>query len=236
MKALYFNDSNLQSFEAQVIDVINDKSAVLDKTAFYPEGGGQPNDTGKLIRIDDGKEFGVINVVKSGGDITHELSTAGLKKGDMVKGIINWERRYKLMRYHTAAHIISGIFNKEAGALITGGGFTVEKGRIDFNLADFDREKITSYFEKANQIVKDARPIEVYTLPRQEALLMPDMFKLKNILPASVANIRIVDIKNFDRQADGGTHVTNTSCVGNIQFIKADNKGKNNRRVYFKLT
>ncbi|MCF7861766.1 alanyl-tRNA editing protein [Candidatus Woesearchaeota archaeon] len=236
MEALYLKDSNIKEFEATVESVKDDKFVVLDQTAFYPEGGGQPFDTGKIIRINDNEEFPVIYVGKFDGKISHQISTPGLKPGDKIKGILDWGRRYTLMRYHTCAHIISGVFNKEAGALITGGGFTLEKGRIDFNLDDFDREKISDYFASANKIVEDAHPIEVYTLPREEALEMPEMFKLKNVLPPSVENIRIVDIKDFDRQADGGTHVSNTSEVGKIEFIKADNKGKNNRRVYFKVS
>ncbi len=233
MDEIYLKDSYVKEFEAEVKNVKDGKFVGLNKTAFYPNGGGQPYDTGTLCVGD--KEYKVVYVGKFDGKISHEVASEGLKEGDKVKCKLDWDRRYAHMRYHTAAHIISGVFNKEAGALITGGGFTEEKGRIDFNLDNFDREKMSYYFEKVNEIVQNALPIEVYTMPREEAMVLPEIFKLKNVLPPSVQEIRIVDIKGFDRQADGGTHVKDTSMVGKITFLKASNKGKNNRRVYFKL-
>ncbi|RMF05614.1 alanyl-tRNA editing protein [Candidatus Woesearchaeota archaeon] len=232
--ALYMKDSYLKEFEAEVVSVSQDKYVVLDRTAFYPNGGGQPYDTGRLIR-DDGEEFKVVYVGKFDGRISHEVDRPGLKEGDKVKGVIDWERRYELMRYHTAAHILSGVFHKECGAKITGNQLDIGKGRIDFNLEEFDRERIMEYFEKANRIVEEDRPVLVSFMSRDDALKDPDLFKLAGVLPPAVKELRIVEIKDFDRQADGGTHVRSTKEVGKIVFVKAENKGKKNRRVYFKL-
>src|SRR3989344_9127228 len=138
--ALYMNDSYLKEFEAVVESVKDDKFVVLDKTAFYPTGGGQPHDTGMMVC--NGEEYPVVFVGKFSGQISHEVSKAGLKQGDKVTGRINWERRYKLMRMHTAAHLLSAIFHSKLGALITGNQKDVEKSRMDFDLENFDREKI----------------------------------------------------------------------------------------------
>lgn len=229
---LYLDGSYLKEFEATVEEVNNGRYVVLNKTAFYPMGGGQLYDTGVMIK--NGEEYKVIYVGKFEGKISHEVDKEGLKVGDKVKARIDWERRYKLMRYHTAAHIISGVFNKETGALITGNQLDIDKGRIDFDLENFDREKINEYFKKANELIKKDLPIKNYYITREEALGMPEIAKLAKGLP-DVENLRIVEIIGFDRQADGGTHVRSLGEVGEIEFIKAENKGKSNRRVYFKI-
>ena len=234
-KALYMDDCYLREFEAEVISVKDGKYIVLDKTAFYPASGGQLNDTGVFIRLSDKKEFGVVFAGKFSGEISHEVSEEGLQPGDKIKGIIDWDRRYKLMRMHTAAHIVSGVFHKEAGALITGNQLDLEKTRIDFSLENFDREKINEYFSKSNELVNKDLPIKIYTMPRAEAEKDSAMFKLAKELPSSIKEIRVVEIIGFDRQADGGTHVKSLKEIGRIEFLKAENKGKDNRRVYFTL-
>jgi len=234
-EALYLNGCYLKEFEAEVKEVNNQKYIVLDKTAFYPKSGGQPQDTGKLIRQSDNKEFTVVFVGKFSSQISHEVEEEGLKKGDKITGKINWERRYKLMRMHTAAHILSGIFHQKTGALITGNQLDLEKSRIDFSLENFDREKINEYITESNKIINQDLPIKIYTIPRSEAIKEPNLAKLAKGLPEGINNIRIVDIEGFDRQADGGTHVKSTKEVGKIAFLKAENKGKSNRRVYFTL-
>ena len=231
-KALYLDDSYMKEFEAEVVKVDN-KYVVLNQTAFYPESGGQPTDTGVLIK--DGEEFKVVFAKKIGGDISHEVDKEGLKPGDKVKGALDWERRYRLMRGHTAAHVVSGVFNKETGALITGNQITLEKIRIDFNLEEFDREKIDEYFQKCNELIKKDLRILVSYMPMEEAKKDANLFKLASVLPPSVKELRIVEIEGFDRQADGGTHVKSLAEVGELEFIKTENKGKNNRRIYFKL-
>ena len=172
---------------------------------------------------------------KIGEDISHEVDKEGLKVGDKLKCILDWERRYRLMRYHTAAHILSAVFHKEANALITGNQKDEGKARIDFDLENFDREKINDYIKKANEILKRNLEVKVYYLPKEEAFKDPNLFKLKNVLPKNLEKLRIVEIGDVDKQADGGTHVKNTKEIGEIEFIKAENKGKSNRRVYFKI-
>ena len=137
------------------------------------------------------------------------------------------------MRYHTAAHVLSGVFSKDAGAKITGNNLILEKGRIDFDLEDFDREKLTEYFEKANTLIEKDLKIKIYSMSREDAESV--IFKLAKAMPESIKEFRIVDIEGFDRQADGGAHVRSLREVGPIEFLKAENKGKSNRRVYFKI-
>ena len=231
--ALYMNDSYLKEFEATVESVKDDKFVVLDKTAFYPSGGGQPHDTG--VMICNGEEYPVIYAGKFSGKISHEVSRLGLKVGDKVIGRINWDRRYKFMRMHTAAHLLISIFNKESNVLITGNQIDEDKTRIDFNMENFDREKIIQYIENANNIIKQDLHVKTYYLPREEAMKIPGVVKLAVALPPDVHNLRIVEIPGVDMQADGGTHVNSLSEIGTIEFVKAENKGKDNRRVYYSV-
>lgn len=231
MKELYMQDSYLKEFEATIESVKDDKFVVLDKTAFYPLSGGQPYDTGIFIK--DGEEFPVVYVGKFSGQISHEVGKPGLKQGDKIIGRIDWDRRYKLMRMHTAAHVLSAIFHNKAGAMITGGNLDLEKSRIDFSLENFDREKIQEYCNLANEIIQKDFPVKMYFLPREEAMKIPDIVKLANALPPQVKELRIVEIEGVDKQADGGCHVKTLKEIGKIEILKAENKGKNNRRVYY---
>lgn len=232
MDALYLKDSYLKEFEANVIEA-NGKYIVLDKTIFYPSSGGQPNDTGKLLK--NNEEFKVVYIGKFDNKISHEVDKEGLKKGDRIKGIIDWDRRYKLMRSHTASHILSYVLHKEAGALITGNQLDIDKCRDDFNLSNFDREKIKEYIDKANEILSKNLDVKIYFLKRDEALKDKSLFKLATGFKHEIEEIRIVEIDGYDRQADGGTHVKNTKECGRIEFLSCENKGKNNRRIYFKI-
>lgn len=227
------DDSYLKEFEATVVSVHDDNLIVLDNTAFYPQGGGQPSDTGRLIRGDEA--FPVVSVGKFSGSIRHEVSKPGLKEGDAVRGVIDWPRRYKLMRAHTASHIISSVFHEDFGCKITGNQLSKEKIRIDFDLEDFDRELLQSSIDKANSILAKDLPVTISYMERGEALNTPSMVKLAGALPPAVKELRIVSIGDADVQADGGTHVKNTSEVGAIALVKAENKGKSNRRVYVRL-
>ncbi len=231
---LYLKDCYMKEFESNVIG-IDGNMIELDKTAFYPLGGGQPNDTGKLI--DGEKEYIVSNVIKKDGKVYHEISNfdGGIKIGDRVKGIIDWDRRYLFMRYHTAAHVISSVIHKATGAFITGNKIDVQRTRIDFNLPEFDREKIKEWEKTANEIINAGHEVKTYILPRDKAFEIPDLVKLKKLLPESIKDVRIVDIGEIDVQACGGTHVKNINEIGGIEIIKIENKGKNNRRIYFKL-
>jgi misacylated tRNA(Ala) deacylase len=232
-EALYLDDMYLQQFEAEVISVTDEKFIVLSQTAFYPKSGGISYDQGVLIR--DNEEFPVVFVGKFGGKISHEVEKPGLKVGDKITGKLDWNRRYRLMRYHTAAHVLSGAFYKNLKAKITGNEISIDQGRIDFNLDDFDRSLIEEQVEKSNEIVDDDYPVEVYYLKRSEVEENPDLVKLVMGLPKKIDILRIVDIKGFDRQPDGGCHVKSTNEIGKISVKKLVNKGKNNRRLYFTL-
>lgn len=229
--ALYMDNSYLKEFEATVMSVKDNKYVVLDETAFYPSGGGQPYDTG--IMICNGIEYPIIYVGKFSGQVTHEISKPGLRVNDAIFGKINWERRYKFMRMHTAAHLVSSIFHKEMGALITGNQIDEEKTRIDFSMENFDKEKIKQYIEMANDITKKDIEVKTYFLPKEEAMKKPGIVKLAGTLPPNIDTLRIVEILGVDLQADGGTHVKRLAEIGTIEFLKAENKGKNNRRVYY---
>jgi len=234
-KAIYMEDSYLQECEAVVTKVTDSKYVVLDQTIFYPASGGQPNDTGKIVRLSDNAEFKVDYVKKIDEDISHEINPAGLKVGDKVKCIIDWERRHKLMRYHTAAHILSAIIFKETGAKITGNQLDVDKGRVDFSLTEFDKEKLKSYEHEFNNMIAKKLPVKTFSMPKEQAFEIESIFRLKNVIPDTVKDIRIIDIEGLDKQACGGTHVKNISEIKSITITDAVNKGKDNRRVYFVL-
>jgi len=230
---LYLTDSYMKEFEAEVTKVTDGKYAVLDRTAFYAIGGGQPNDTGKLIV--NGKELNVVFVKAFGEDVSHEVEGGEVKEGDKVKGVVDWDKRHKLMRMHSSAHILAAVIYKEIGSLITGGQLGAEKSRMDFNVKDFDRELLTAFEEKSNAVVDQALPITSEFIAYEKAMEMPEIFRLKNVLPKNLKELRVVKMGDFDAQADGGTHVKNTSEVGKIKIIKLENKGAENRRIVWAL-
>lgn len=259
-KQLYLQDSSLTEFDATVTEIIKDENKlnnensnylfiVLDQTAFYPEGGGQPSDTGTLTTIE--KIYNVLFVGAFNGKISHKVELQidahglsqglnqglnhGLKAGDKVHGKIDFERRQLLQRMHTACHVLSSVFVKESGALITGNQLNTEQSRIDFSIETFDREKIQQYIDKANTLLATNQDVETFFLPRHEAEKMPELAKLAMGLKEGIQEVRVVKIGDIDVQADGGTHVKNTREVGKIELVKCENKGKNNRRLYFRL-
>ena len=224
-QALYLEDSYLREWEAKVISA-NGKFVVLDKTAFYPKGGGQPWDEGFI------GDYKVVYVGKFDGEISHEVDREGLKKGDVFKCKLDWERRYKLMRMHTAAHVLSAVFMKEGGAKITGGELGLEKSRDDFSMEEFSKAVVEEYVSKANELIKKDLPVKTYYLSREEVLARPELIKLdKGLL--DLDSFRIVEIEGLDAQPDGGTHVKSLKEIGSIVLLKTENKGKKNRRVYF---
>jgi len=233
VKALYLEDSYLKECDARVVSVTNGKYAVLDQTVFYPKGGGQPCDTGKIVK--ENETYNVVYVGKFSGEISHEVDRVGLKEGDNVHCILNWERRYKLMRSHTAAHLFGSLLCSDTGALVTGNQIEEDKIRFDFNLEKFDREIFKEYINKANELLRKDIPVKWYELLREEALKIPGVIKMTEALPPNVPYLRIVEIVDVDKQADGGTHVKNLKEVGQIELLKAESKGKHNRRVYFSL-
>lgn len=231
--ALYLDDSYLKEWKATVTGVKNGKFITLDKTAFFPKGGGVPNDTGVILKND--RQYRVIFTGKFDGQISHEVDSEGLKDRDEVKCILDWERRYKLMRIHTACHILSSVFYRAEGALVTGNQLDVGQGRIDYDMEDFTQEKIERYIDEANRVFSKSIEVKIYYMKRDEALKIPEMVKLKNALPPNVENLRIVEVPGVDIQADGGPHVANTSEIGRIKFLRMENKGRQNRRVYIEL-
>jgi misacylated tRNA(Ala) deacylase len=227
-------DSYLKECEAVVASVKDGKYVILDQTVFYPKGGGQPCDTGKIIR---GNEvYKVVYVGKFSGEISHEVDHAGLKQGERVQCVIDWDRRYRLMRSHTAAHLFASLLCNGTGALVTGNQLETDKIRFDFSLEQFNPDLLQKYVDETNQLLSKDVPVKSYELPREEALKIPGVVKMAEAFPPDIPRLRVVELVNLDKQADGGTHVRNLNEVGRITLLKTENKGKNNRRIYFTLT
>ncbi|MEJ2293944.1 MAG: alanyl-tRNA editing protein [Candidatus Lokiarchaeota archaeon] len=231
--ALYMNDAYLKEWDANIVKVKDDKYVVLDKSAFYPRGGGQPCDEGSISRNQD--IFKVIYVGKFSGDISHEVDKPGLKIGDKVHCKLDWERRYTFMRYHTASHLLSNILYSKADAKITGNQIGLDKTRMDFSMEDYAPEKLINFVDEANRIIVKDAPITIDYMSRDEVMGKPELARLAMGLPEKIKEFRIVKIGDIDEQVDGGTHIKNLSEIGKIEVIKTVNKGKNNRRVYFVL-
>lgn len=231
MKALYIEDSYRRDFDATVESALLDR-ITLDKTAFYPASGGQPSDLGIILR--DGEEFKVLKVEALDCGIVHIVDKEGLQPGNSIHALLDFERRYRLMRSHTACHILSAVIFKETGAKITGNQIDLSRSRVDFSLDSFDKAKMNEYIGEANRLIRENRPVKTRVLPRDEALRIPDLIRLAMDLPDR-EEIRVVEIEGIDTQACGGTHVKSTGEVIGIKMIKAENKGKSNRRVYFAL-
>ncbi len=230
---LYLQNSYMQECEANILEMPGPKKIILDKNIFYPRGGGQPGDTGKLVS--NGLEFRVLSVEKRDGKIVHESDREGLDAGNRVICKLDWKRRHALMRMHSAAHILAGMFASETGALITGNQLEMDKSRFDFSLENFDRTKFEELVQRANAFIAKNIELKVYSLPREDAMKIPGIVKLVNALPPDISVLRIVEIPGADIQADGGTHVKNTSEIGKIEILKLENKGAANRRIYFTL-
>jgi len=232
--ALYLEDSYLKECDATVLSVKDDKYVVLDKTIFYPKGGGQLHDTGRIVR--NTETFNVVYVGKFSGEISHEVDKPGLVAGDRVRCILDWQRRYKLMRSHTAAHLFASLLCSGTGALVTGNQLEIDKIRFDFSLDQFNPDILTKYVNQANELLKKDTPVKSYELPKEEALKIPGVVKMAEAFPPDLPRLRIVELVNLDKQADGGTHVKNLNEVGQINVLKTENKGKNNRRIYFTIS
>lgn len=230
---LFLEDSYLRDCDATVVSVKDDKYVVLDQTVFYPKGGGQPYDSGRILCRDE--VFNVVFVGKFSGEVSHEVDHPGLKAGDTVHCVLDWERRYKLMRSHTAAHLFASLLCVGTGALVTGNQLEVDKVRFDFSLERFDPQVLEEYVGRTNALLRTDTPVRWYELPRDEALKIPGIVKMAEAFPPEIPVLRIVEIVGLDKQADGGTHVRNLKEVGQIEVLKTENKGKNNRRIYFKL-
>lgn len=231
---LCLTDSFLKEFFAK-ITAINENKVALDRTAFYPQGGGQPSDTGKLFFGE--KEFEVLEVKKDGGEVWHKLSFAqGLEIGAEVKGKIDWQKRYALMRMHTSAHVLAAIIFKKTGKLITGNQIGFLVSRMDFNAGQsFNGESAKELEKEVNAELSKNHEVSVSFLAREKALKKPELVRLKDLMPPSLKEWRLVKIGDIDLQADGGTHVKNTSEIGSIKITKTQNKGTENKRIYWEL-
>ena len=232
---LYLTDSYLKTFEATVVHA-EGNYVILDKTAFYPTSGGQPHDTG-TITVDD-NTYNVMFVKKTSDGISHEVDTESLKKGDAVTCVINWERRYTLMKYHTAMHLLCSVFHKKTQAKITGNQIGIDKSRVDLNLEEMDRTLIENCVTETNALMSKNLDVSIRFMKKEDALKDESLIKLasKELLDKLGPEMRIVSIGDVDTQIDGGTHVTSTSEIGTITLLKIENKGKNNRRIYFTLS
>ncbi|MBM4436724.1 MAG: alanyl-tRNA editing protein [Actinobacteria bacterium] len=229
---LFYFDAYVRDFEARV-EAVRPDGVVLDQSAFYPRGGGQPSDRGELSA--GSSAWPVTSVVRRAGEIVHTVEGAPPDVGAVVHGALDWDYRYRLMRLHTALHALSQVVWRGWGADVTGSNIydTADRARMDFALEHTRINDIRDAIEShLNAELAAAHDVRVYDLPRAEALQMPDLIRTHiNLVPEHVARIRITEIVGLDRQADGGTHVANTREVGRIAIVNAENKGRLNRRL-----
>jgi misacylated tRNA(Ala) deacylase len=230
---LYQTDSYVKEFDA--VGTATDGQAVtLDRTAFYPGGGGQPNDVGRLAW--DGGSAQVVKVTRRGADLWHTLQGDVPAVGTPVHGALDWERRYQLMRTHTALHVLCGVVWRDYGASVTGGNMQPLKGRMDFEFETMHKELVAEIEAKVNAEIEKNHPVRIAILPREEAFQIPDLIRTKiNLLPPQIQEVRTVEIVGLDLQADGGTHVANTSEVGRARVVDYKSKGAINKRIYLEL-
>jgi len=231
---LFLKDAYLRKFEAGVVEP-SGREVILDRTAFYPGGGGQPSDKGTLgvgpVRAS------VVDVRREGREVVHVLDNPIPDTVRNLRGELNWERRHAHMRHHTALHVLSGVIWKNFGAKVTGGQMRADRARMDFSFPKEWTTDVVGEIERlTNKALSEGRPVKAYELPREEALKNPDLIRTQvNLVPERVRVIRIVEIEGLDTQADGGTHVANTSEVGQIEITGHKSKGRHNKRVKFVL-
>ncbi|MHB1909006.1 MAG: alanyl-tRNA editing protein [Nitrososphaerales archaeon] len=231
---LYLNDHYMKEFDATIVKVPDNRSIVLDKTAIYPRGGGQPSDQGTLIV--EGSKYTVVEATKREGDVVHtiseEVSQGSNLISSQVHGVIDWDLRYKHMRHHTALHILSGVVFLKFNARITGGQIYPDRARLDLAISDLSKERQALIEAEMNKIVEENREVKTLWLDREDALKRSDLYRLSaDLLPKGVEKLRIVEIVGFDAQLDGGTHVAKTGEIGKIKISKSENKGKDNKRI-----
>jgi misacylated tRNA(Ala) deacylase len=230
---LYSMDSYMREFEA-VVKAVDGQAVALDRTAFYPGGGGQPNDVGTLTW--EGGSASVIKAKRQGPEVWHMLEGDVPYEGVAAHGALDWERRYRLMRTHTALHVLCGVVWRDYGASVTGGNMDPLKGRMDFEFETMRKELVVEIEAKVNREIEKGRPVRIATLPREEAFEIPDLIRTKiNLLPPQIQEVRTVEIVGLDLQADGGTHVANTSEVGPVRVVDYKSKGAINKRIYLEL-
>ncbi len=225
---IYFEDCYVREFDAVIVESFDDR-VILDRSAFYPEGGGQPSDTGSM----DGVR--VVKAEKSGGDIVHVLDENNFEEGETVHCELDWDKRYAHMKYHTAQHVLSAIVLDEVRGRTTGNQVYEDRARIDFDTSISDKTEMVE--KKVNDVIKDEREVDIYTMSRDEAVKKLDKERTRiDLLPDSIQELRIVEIENLDKTACAGTHVKNTKELGEFQIKNTINKGEERKRVEFELT
>lgn len=236
-KLLYLRDCYQKESTAKVVAVCEHDGNVLvelDRTIFYPTGGGQPDDKGTFTCGD--VVYEVTDVYKFKDKVFHVVDKVGLKAGDDVLCKIDWERRYRHMRMHTAAHLISDLIERDANTKVSGNQLGLDKSRIDFTLEDFDREFLQFFEGKANELIEKGAPIKKFFASREEAEKIPGVFTLLKGFAHDIDTIRLVDIDGVKISACGGTHLDNLTEIKGVKFLKFENKGKQRRRIVFTLT
>lgn len=229
---LYLHDSYLREFDATVTS-LNGQTVTLDQTAFFPSGGGQPSDVG-LLRWPGG-EARVLDIKKDGASVRHDLDGPVPSEGQIVRGVLDWDRRFAIMRHHSALHVLVGAVYHLFGALVTGGAIYPDRARMDFSLEDLNKDRVAAIEAEANRVIGEDRRILVRFVSREE-FERSDLTRLaRNLLPPEIREVRVIEIEGFDAQADGGTHVANTSEIGRLVVTKTENKGKTNRRLEIAL-
>jgi misacylated tRNA(Ala) deacylase len=230
---LYHTDAYLKEFEAVVVET-RGQEVLLDRTAFYPGGGGQPADLGELSWPGGRSLLGGMRKDESG--VWHRLEGVPPGAGVQVTGRLDWDRRFQLMRTHTAMHILCGVIFRHYGASVTGGQMEPLRGRMDFEFASMHQELVREIEGRINQEVDAAHPVTARILPRQQAFEIPDLIRTKiNLLPPGIQEVRVVEIEGLDLQADGGTHVANTRDVGPLRIVDYKSKGAINKRLVVAL-
>jgi misacylated tRNA(Ala) deacylase len=239
---LCYTDAYARRVDGRVVAVDDSGAAalvVLDRTVFYPGGGGQPSDRGLLMRASDGRSWTVRSARKSGGDIVHELEPSEdgpPAPGDRLSVDLDWARRFALMRTHTALHALCGVVWRDYGALVTGGNMEPGGGRMDFEFERMSGDLVDAIEATVNEELAARREVRVNVLPRSEAFAIPDLIRTKiNLLPEGISEIRTIEIVGLDLQADGGTHVANTAEVGGIRVTGYESKGRINQRIRLEL-
>ncbi len=236
-----YTDAFARSVTA-VVRAVNTTAATLvslDRTVFYPGGGGQPADRGSLLRARDGRTWSVLSARKQGAEIVHEIEPGEVPPpdvGDELQVDLDWARRFALMRTHTALHALCGVVWRDYGAQVTGGNMEPGAGRMDFEFERMSGDLVDTIEATVNAELALERPVRVAVLPREQAFAIPDLIRTKvNLLPPGIEHIRTIEIVGLDLQADGGTHVDNTRQVGAIRVTGYESKGRINKRIRIEL-